>query len=337
MFPPDLIQTSTTDTIHMDVEQFNGVAVSKFALLSEECATQNLQEIGLKNDDIHTILSYTPLYSSPPFSTKCLPLKSLRQNVLHTPFHALASAGGVALLSYAQQYLIAHPTHCALTMTAECGSRLWSRHAGPFSTHLRRLISEDVKANKEQIYQQIVVASLLGDAVSSCLLLGDHHPLLQAPAKDGQRKRKIFPRIMDTYSCFVPETEDCLGSHFSSSGPRVYMSRELASRAPSAMIEAVSILLERNQLSKSDIKLWLLHPGGPKILELVQETLGMTAHDFRYSWAALAEVGNVSSASVLHAYEICLKENPDIPPSAWGIMVAVGPGIRVEAALLQWR
>lgn len=56
------------------------------------------------------------------------------------------------------------------------------------------------------------------------------------------------------------------------------------------------------------IQIWLAHPGGPKILGSVQEILQLKEHDFRFSWAALKEVGNVSSVSVLRAYELCMQE-----------------------------
>lgn len=299
--------------------------------MSLDCVERNLKEVGVEKKDINTVLSYTPLHSSPAYSTKCLPLKELRRDVVHTPFHALASAGGVGLLSYAHQYLLAHPTHAALTITAECGSRLWSK-GGSFDVALRNMITGDVVANKEKICQQIVVASLLGDGLSSCLVLGKEHPLL---GKIKANKSKV-PRIVDTYSSIIPDTGDCLGSHLTDSAPIVFMNKRLADIAPVAMIDAVNILLEKNKLTKNDIKMWLAHPGGPKILQTVQTNLNMTQHDFRYSWNALAEVGNVSSVSVLRAFELCMEENPNIPPNTWGVMVAVGPGIRVEAALLCW-
>jgi len=231
---------------------------------------------------------------------------------------------------YASSYTKANPSHCALTLTAECGSRLWTR-GGSFDVGLRKLINSDIVKNKEEIYQQIVVASLLGDGLSSGVVVGCENPLYSKLKQNG---KAAF--IVDTYSQIVPDTISDLGSNLKESGSQVYMSRRLAEVAPVAMIDAVSTLLERNKLKQSDIKLWLAHPGGPRILQTVQDNLHMNKHDFRFSWNALAEVGNVSSVSVLRAFELCLAENKQIQAGTWGVMVAVGPGVRVEAILLRW-
>jgi hypothetical protein len=66
----------------------------------------------------------------------------------------------------------------------------------------------DVVKNKEAIYQQIVVASLLGDGVSSGVVVGPEHPLYQKLKNNGKN-----PFIVDSYSHFVPETLTELGSN----------------------------------------------------------------------------------------------------------------------------
>ncbi len=70
----------------------------------------------------------------------------------------------------------------------------------------------DLKANKEKIYQQIVVASLLGDGLSSCVVMGALHPGVQAITNNNILLRGSAPTIVDTYSFIAPETQDCLGS-----------------------------------------------------------------------------------------------------------------------------
>jgi len=252
------------------------------------------------------------------------------QSARHTPIHALASAGGVALLSYAHDYVKAYPSHTALTITAECGSSLWSN--GSLNYDLRSLIESDIKGNKEKIYQRIVVASLLGDAVSCCVVSGKQSKFLE----NNNIARKNTPEIVDTHRIFVPHTDTYLGSFVEASGRKVFMDRKLPDAASPAMVNVVSELLQKNNLSQKDITIWLPHPGGPKILHTVQTTLGMSDNDFRYSWKALYDVGNVSSVSVLHAYELAMAENTNISPGTYGVLVAVGPGLRVEAILLKW-
>ena len=66
----------------------------------------------------------------------------------------------------------------------------------------------DIIKNKEDIYQQIVVASLLGDGLSSGVVVGPEHPLYAKLKSNGKAAY-----IVDSYSHIVPDTSADLGSH----------------------------------------------------------------------------------------------------------------------------
>jgi alkylresorcinol/alkylpyrone synthase len=84
-----------------------------------------------------------------------------------------------------------------------------------------------------------------------------------------------------------------------------------------------------------DIGSWILHTGGPKVLEATQDALGITKDDLHASWECLRTVGNLSSASVLCVLEEFMeKKRPE--PGSWSILAAMGPGFCSELVLLQW-
>jgi alkylresorcinol/alkylpyrone synthase len=97
----------------------------------------------------------------------------------------------------------------------------------------------------------------------------------------------------------------------------------------------VDAFLGDNGLSRKDVGVWVSHPGGPKVLEAMQEALELDDGELETAWRSLREVGNLSSTSVL----LVLKESlePDPPaPGTFGLMVALGPGFCSELVLLRW-
>lgn len=89
--------------------------------------------------------------------------------------------------------------------------------------------------------------------------------------------------------------------------------------------------LQRNQMSISEIKSWAVHPGGPRILDAVEQSLGLTAQDLSVSRQILKNCGNMSSPTVL----FILKElSRQVPLPAPCLLLAFGPGLTMESALL---
>ncbi len=94
-------------------------------------------------------------------------------------------------------------------------------------------------------------------------------------------------------------------------------------------------LLTPHGLAVSDITHWLVHPGGPSIVEAVQQKLELSDEQVALSWEILAEHGNCSSTTVLLMLERLLREGR-AKPGEWGVMMAFGPGLTLETCLLQF-
>lgn len=88
-------------------------------------------------------------------------------------------------------------------------------------------------------------------------------------------------------------------------------------------------------LDIGDITAWVCHPGGPKVLEAVAETLALPEGALDLTWRSLAAIGNLSSASVLHVLRDTLALRPP-PPGTPGMLLAMGPGFCSELVLLRW-
>jgi alkylresorcinol/alkylpyrone synthase len=93
--------------------------------------------------------------------------------------------------------------------------------------------------------------------------------------------------------------------------------------------------LARHNLTRADIHSWIIHPGGPKVLDAVAESLGLERGELQASWDALRRVGNLSSASVLVVLDQTMTQRT-APPGAKAILAAVGPGFCSEMVLLEF-
>jgi alkylresorcinol/alkylpyrone synthase len=80
--------------------------------------------------------------------------------------------------------------------------------------------------------------------------------------------------------------------------------------------------LDRNGFRLSDFNGFLFHPGGRKLIETMQDVLGLERERFAYSWEVLRNYGNMSSASALFVLERALQAGARGPH----LLAAFGPG-----------
>ena len=102
------------------------------------------------------------------------------------------------------------------------------------------------------------------------------------------------------------------------------------------MIEkALQPLLQRHGLSQSQVRFWVVHPGGRKVIDYVQRYFGIGDEDLCFSRAVLGNYGNMFSPTVMFVLDEIVR-NGDPQPGDWGVMIALGPGMAAEAVLLKW-
>jgi predicted naringenin-chalcone synthase len=113
----------------------------------------------------------------------------------------------------------------------------------------------------------------------------------------------------------------------------------LSPYVPFVLSEHVNTILARllgpEQLGVDDIQHWIIHPGGPKILESLGKQLGLEKSRMRASWHVLSEYGNCGATTVLLVLEEVLKT--DKPKRGeYGVMMGFGPGLTVEGMLIRF-
>jgi alkylresorcinol/alkylpyrone synthase len=101
------------------------------------------------------------------------------------------------------------------------------------------------------------------------------------------------------------------------------------------MAEMTGRLLKDHGLTKGDVRFWVLHSAGRRVIEQAQKALGLADEDLAFSRAVLRQFGNMSSATVLFVLDQVLESGRP-QRGDWGVMIALGPGFAAEGALLRW-
>jgi alkylresorcinol/alkylpyrone synthase len=97
----------------------------------------------------------------------------------------------------------------------------------------------------------------------------------------------------------------------------------------------VDAFLAEHGLARRDVRHWVAHTGGPKVIEAFRRAVGLRPEALERSWRSLREVGNLSSASVLFVLGDLLEAG-ETRPGDLGLLAAMGPGFSAELLLLRW-
>jgi predicted naringenin-chalcone synthase len=104
----------------------------------------------------------------------------------------------------------------------------------------------------------------------------------------------------------------------------------------SGQVEAfVAALCARASVPPEAIRHWGIHPGGPKIVNMIAERLAISQEQLSATWRVLETRGNCSSTTILLILEEILKR--DHPGTGeLGLIMAFGPGLTMEGALVRF-
>jgi predicted naringenin-chalcone synthase len=136
-------------------------------------------------------------------------------------------------------------------------------------------------------------------------------------------------RLAATGSYVFPDTADAMTWSIGNHGFVMSISSELPRLIQANLHEWMSAWLENYGLGVSDVNLWAVHPGGPRIVEAVEAAMSLTHEATAISRQVLSTYGNMSSATVLFILKSLFDGGAQPPCVALGF----GPGLVAEAAL----
>lgn len=168
--------------------------------------------------------------------------------------------------------------------------------------------------------EQVVAHALFSDAASAVVM--------EPPAES-----QAGLALVDVAACTVADAASLMTWSVTDNGFRMTLDRHVPDVLAAHVGPAVDDLLARNQLGRGDVAAWAVHPGGPRILDVVTDRLGLADDDLAASRHVLAEHGNCSSATLL----LVLAElrSRALPSGAPVVAMAFGPGLTLYACLLR--
>lgn len=271
--------------------------------VGERAVKDALEQGGLAVDEVDCLIfvSVTGI-ATPSIDARLMNRLGLPPRVKRVPIFGLGCVAGAAGIARAADYVRAYPEQVVVVLSVELCS---------LTLQLQDLSIPN-----------LISSGLFGDGAAAAVVVGAERPA-------------AGPRVAATRSIFYPDSERVMGWDISEKGFQVVLSAAVPQVVREHLREDVEHFLADEGLSLSDIDSWVAHPGGPRVLEAMQETLELDNGALELTWKSLQEVGNLSSTSVLLVLaETMASRRP--APGSLGMLLAMGPGFCSELVLLEW-
>ena len=287
-----------------DLGEANDAWLGAAVPMATQATADLLEGAGLEASDISQLTSTTVTgLAVPSLDARLMNSLGFARDTRRTPLFGLGCLAGVAGINRVGDYLKGHPDQAAVLVAVELCSLTLQR--------------DDLSV------ANIIASGLFGDGCAAVLMVGDEHPLAKSSPLQWSNPR----------SAFFQDTERIMGWDVVGSGFRVVLSPEVPQLVARELPGEADQLMAEAGMAGERPDFVVAHPGGPKVLEALQDALGLDHEDLRLSWESLKDYGNMSSASVLFILQDTLNNLP--PKGSVGMMAALGPGFCAELNLLR--
>jgi alkylresorcinol/alkylpyrone synthase len=271
---------------------------------SVEAAEAVIANAGINKEDVTDIifLSTTGL-ATPSIDALIINQMQLNPHISRTPVWGLGCAGGVSGMAKANMAAKANPDAVVLLIAVELCS-------------LTLIKSDYSKSN-------FIGSSLFSDGVAACIVKGDNQ---------SQPKPQITFKA--TSSKLYYDSLEVMGWDFREDGFKVVFSKDIPTFIHQNINKDIEDFLAKHSLQLSDIKNFIFHPGGKKVLDAYADALQIEGDFLKNTREVMNDNGNMSSVTVLYVLEKFMATGFE---EGYGLMLAMGPGFSSEMVLLDMK
>ncbi|MCL7454812.1 MAG: type III polyketide synthase [Anaerolineae bacterium] len=290
-----------TDILHNSQDELIA-RYRKFAVpVSVEAARQALDRAGLAPADVDAVvINSCTGYLCPGLTSYVAEALPLRPDVWPFDLQGMGCGGAVPNLETAHNYLQAHPDHNVLAIAVEiCSATIYFDEA------------PDI----------LVSNALFGDGAAAAVLTN--------------RAGEGGIRLAGFAAGLYPQDRQHLYYRTENSKLRNVLSVDVPAVGARRGKEVIDRLLAEKGLGYGEIDHWLMHPGGQKVLDALEDGLSLPAEALTPSRNVLYRYGNMSSVSVLFVLDELLRNHAPRPGDR-GVVCSFGAGFGAYATLLEF-
>ncbi|MFN0118185.1 MAG: type III polyketide synthase [Elusimicrobiota bacterium] len=289
---------SLSELLNRDLDQVHLKFKKEIKYLSEKSLNQALSKINLNSRDLGFIATTTCTgYLCPGISSYLIESLNLKNDILTADLVGMGCGAALPALQQATHFLKANPTsYAAIVCTEICSAALYS--------------SDD---------PDIVISNALFADGSAAAILSTH----------------LNPKIelLDYANITFPQWRETLQFKTESGFLKNVLGKNVPTQSAEALLILLKQLLDKNQLERNDIEHWILHAGGKKVIETIQQKFSLSNEQVNSTLTILKNYGNLSSPSVLFSLNEFMEKKTS--QSGFGVLSSFGAGFSAYGALIK--
>lgn len=282
-------------------EDKNNIYAREVVILGEKVLEKSLKKTGWDPQTLDYIITVSCTgIMIPSLDAYLINKLNLRQDIIRLPVTEMGCAAGVSGIIYAKNFLQANPGKRAAVIAVEAPTATFQ-------------LEDFSMAN-------MVSAAIFGDGASGALL--------------SSYEEDEGPKILAEEMYHFYNNEHMMGFQLTNSGLKMILDIEVPETIAEHFPAIVHPFLAKQDLKVDDLDYLIFHPGGKKIVQMVEGLFKDLGKNIDATKEVLRSYGNMSSATVLYVLEDIMNQNPQ--KGEKGLMLSFGPGFSAQRVLLEW-